>query len=137
MDGTGYPDGLKHDEIPEEGRLLAVVDAFDAMTSNRYYLGRMDFEKAIDILEKDSGTHFDPEYVQAFKKIRLDKLITILENDSIEMVDKKDLSMLSEYTIDDLMFELRDDVRKRNGFKLKKTFKKYYQQDYLQKKESE
>ncbi|MBN1348548.1 GAF domain-containing protein [candidate division KSB1 bacterium] len=135
VDGTGYPEGLKLEQIPAEGRLLAVVDAFDAMTSNRYYTGRMSFEKVIRILEQDSGTHFDPAFVKAFKKLRLDKLVEILENESAEWLDKTDLSKLSQYTIDDLIFELRFDTTRNNGFKLVDTFKKYYQQEYLKQKE--
>lgn len=135
VDGTGYPDGLKFDEIPEEGRLLAVVDAFDAMTSNRHYTDRMEFEKAIKILEEDSGSHFDPQFVEAFKKIKLDKLVKILESDSIELLDESDLNKFSDYSVNDLIFELRYDTSRHNGFDLKGTFRKYYHQDYIQKKD--
>jgi hypothetical protein len=66
IDGRGYPMGLAGDEIPEFARVLAVADAFDAMTSNRSYRGARSVEAAIADLRKWSGTHFDPALVDAF-----------------------------------------------------------------------
>lgn len=65
-DGTGYPYRLKGEEIPVEGRLLAVADAFDAMTSDRPYRSAMDPEQAIRIITEENGRQFDPRVVQAF-----------------------------------------------------------------------
>lgn len=72
FDGQGYPDKLRGDETPLEGRLLAVVDAFDAMTSNRTYRPGMPVEKAIDILAEGAGTQWDAELVDAFLRIMPD-----------------------------------------------------------------
>lgn len=66
IDGRGYPMGLAGDEIPEFARVLAVADAFDAMTSNRSYRGARSIEHAIADLRKWSGTQFDPALVDAF-----------------------------------------------------------------------
>jgi response regulator RpfG family c-di-GMP phosphodiesterase len=66
MDGAGFPDALQGDRIPREARIVAVVDAFDAMTTNRAYRPSRDFPDAIDELHSCSGTHFDPEVVRAF-----------------------------------------------------------------------
>ncbi|HEX6473384.1 MAG TPA: HD-GYP domain-containing protein [Streptosporangiaceae bacterium] len=66
MDGRGYPMGLAGDEIPEFARIIAVADAFDCMTSDRAYRGRRPIEEAVAELRKSSGTHFDPDVVQAF-----------------------------------------------------------------------
>jgi HD-GYP domain-containing protein (c-di-GMP phosphodiesterase class II) len=66
IDGKGYPDGLAGEEIPIDGRLLAVADAFDAMTSDRPYRKGMSIEKAFSILLDGAGTQWDPELVQAF-----------------------------------------------------------------------
>jgi hypothetical protein len=66
IDGLGYPSGLAGDEIPEFARVLAVADAFDAMTSNRSYRGARTTEEAIADLKKWSGTQFDPALVDAF-----------------------------------------------------------------------
>jgi len=65
-DGKGYPFGLQGNDIPLEGRLLAVADTFDAMTSNRPYRKGMDPAIAISTLEKGKGTQFDPVMVDAF-----------------------------------------------------------------------
>jgi HD domain len=66
IDGRGYPMGLAGDEIPEFARVLAVADAFDAMTSNRSYRGARPIDEAIEELRKWSGTQFDPAFVDAF-----------------------------------------------------------------------
>ncbi len=66
MDGLGYPMGLAGDEIPEFARVIAVADAFDAMTSNRSYRGARSIEDAVADLRKWSGTQFDPALVDAF-----------------------------------------------------------------------
>lgn len=65
-DGTGYPKGLKGDEIPLLSRILAIVDSFDVMTNDRPYKKAMTVEDAIVELKKCSGTQFDPELVGIF-----------------------------------------------------------------------
>lgn len=69
FDGTGYPRGLKGEEIPLGARLFMVADAFDALTSNRPYRAAIGFEEAAGIIRDKSGTHFDPKVVEAFMKI--------------------------------------------------------------------
>ena len=66
FDGHGYPDGLSGEEIPLFGRLIAVADAFDAMTSDRPYRKGMPVEKALAILEDGKGTQWDPVFVTLF-----------------------------------------------------------------------
>lgn len=79
--GTGYPDGLKGEEIPYLSRVLTVVDSFDAMTSNRPYNQRKTYDEAIIELRKFSGSQFDPviadKFIEVIKenKDRLDNLI--------------------------------------------------------------
>ena len=68
-DGEGYPNHLMHDEIPMEGRLLALTDAYDAMTTDRPYRKGMPKEDALKRLKIDSGKHFDPVMVDAFVEI--------------------------------------------------------------------
>ncbi|MCK4243021.1 MAG: PAS domain S-box protein [Dehalococcoidia bacterium] len=65
-DGRGYPDGLKGEETPRGARILAVADAYDAMTSARPYRPAMTSEQAIKILKEGAGTQWDPEVVDAF-----------------------------------------------------------------------
>lgn len=79
-DGKGYPYGLKGEEIPIEGRLLAVADTFDAMTSNRPYRKGLPAEVAVAELEKGKGTQFDPACVDALVRCyREGKIDSILQ----------------------------------------------------------
>ena len=64
--GSGYPQGLKGEEIPLCGRLMALADAYDALISQRVYKPPLTHEEAIRIIVKDKGTHFDPDIVDAF-----------------------------------------------------------------------
>jgi HD-GYP domain-containing protein (c-di-GMP phosphodiesterase class II) len=65
-DGRGYPDGLQGLEIPLAGRIIAVADTFDAMTSDRSYRKGLSAEIAIKEIKNCSGTQFDPTVVKAF-----------------------------------------------------------------------
>ena len=62
FDGRGYPDGLKGLEIPEEARIIAVADAYDAMTSNRSYRRGMEQSRVREQIEKGKGSQFDPRF---------------------------------------------------------------------------
>ena len=64
FDGTGYPDGLVGEEIPEEARIIAVADAYDAMSSNRSYRGIMSQERIREEIMNGSGTQFDPGFAE-------------------------------------------------------------------------
>ncbi|HET7481571.1 MAG TPA: HD domain-containing phosphohydrolase [Actinomycetota bacterium] len=68
-DGTGYPDGLREDEIPIEARIVSVCDAFDAMISNRPYRDAMSVVEAAEQLRANAGTQFDPLCVRLFLEI--------------------------------------------------------------------
>ena len=70
IDGTGYPDGLKGDEIPAEARIMALADVFDALVSKRCYKEAFSYDKAFSIIEHDSGTHFDAELAKVFISCR-------------------------------------------------------------------
>lgn len=81
--GGGYPDGIKGDEIPEPARIIAVADAYDAMTSYRSYRDPMPQEKVREEIEKGSGTQFDPR----FAKIMLEM---ISEDKNYNLREKKE-----------------------------------------------
>ena len=67
--GSGYPQGLKKDEIPLSGRLMAIADAYDALISKRVYKPPMRHERAVEIIRAGRGSHFDPDLVDAFLAI--------------------------------------------------------------------
>lgn len=67
-DGTGYPDGLKKQEIPQSARIVAIADVFDALTTKRCYKEPWSVDEAFDEIEKQAGTQFDPELIAIFLK---------------------------------------------------------------------
>ncbi|MCA9072441.1 MAG: HD domain-containing protein, partial [Planctomycetaceae bacterium] len=70
VDGSGYPHGLVGEEIPLMARILAVSDAWDAMTSTRSYRAKMPEERATRILRENAGTQWDTDVVEAFFQLR-------------------------------------------------------------------
>lgn len=64
-DGTGYPAGIKGEDIPIEGRIVAVADVFDALTNKRPYKEAWSVEKTMDFFQEQNGKHFDPQIVDA------------------------------------------------------------------------
>jgi adenylate cyclase len=68
-DGTGYPQGLKGTDIPIPGRVMAVVDVWDAVRSNRPYHRPLSAHEAVELIRKGRGTHFDPAVVDAFEQV--------------------------------------------------------------------
>ena len=68
-DGTGYPRGIKGDEIPISARIMAVADVFDALVAERVYKAAFPYEKAMEIITGGAGKAFDPVVVEAFTHI--------------------------------------------------------------------
>jgi putative two-component system response regulator len=66
FDGTGYPQRLTGEAIPIEGRIVAIADVFDALSSDRVYRPAFAPEKVLEIMSGDRGTHFDPDLLDAF-----------------------------------------------------------------------
>ena len=73
FDGTGYPRGLKGDQIPLGARIFAVVDTLDAMTMNRPYRKGLPYERAREEVIRFSGVQFDPRVVEAFLNVPLEE----------------------------------------------------------------
>jgi putative nucleotidyltransferase with HDIG domain len=69
-DGTGYPRGLKGEQIPLAARIFAVVDVYDALTSGRPYRKAWSKAKALEYIREQSGQHFDPQVVEAFLQMQ-------------------------------------------------------------------
>jgi len=68
-DGSGYPHGLREEQIPLAARLFSIVDVYDALTSNRPYRKAWSHEKALAYIQGESGRHFDPKVVETFSRM--------------------------------------------------------------------
>ncbi len=77
-DGTGYPDGLKGEEIPLPARIVAIADVFDALTSRRPYKEAWPMIKAVEAIRSLAGTHFDPRLVECFLSV-LPEVVDVME----------------------------------------------------------
>ena len=85
--GKGYPHGLAGEDIPLSARIMAVADVFDALVSERCYKKAFKFEDAIEIIRKDSGTHFDPKVAEAFLSAE-DEVRQVAEHFTVYKVSK-------------------------------------------------
>jgi len=69
-DGNGYPRRLKGTEIPLQGRIMAIVDVYDALVSERPYKKALSDEEAVQIIMENAGTHYDPKIAEVFYKVK-------------------------------------------------------------------
>jgi putative two-component system response regulator len=93
-DGSGYPEGLKGNDIPVSARIMAVADVYDALISSRVYKTSFSHEKAVGLIREGRGTHFDPDMVDAFLEIA-DEFYSIALNFSDSEKDVKPKAVLS------------------------------------------
>ena len=85
FDGTGYPDGLKQEQIPFLARILSVADVYDAMASDRAYRKRMEEELILKVINEGAGTQFDPDVVAAFKHVyNQGTILSYMENNLLK-----------------------------------------------------
>lgn len=123
FDGTGYYRGLKGEEIPFGGRILAVSDVFDAITSKRHYRDKMPIEKVIEIIMNGSGSHFDPLVVEKFLSIKLSKIVEVFLTENTDLVlDDEDRITLDKYNLMDLYYSIVNNCSNM----LLLVFNKYY-----------
>ena len=125
-DGKGYFLGLKGEEIPFGGRILAVCDVFDAITSKRHYRSKMAIQNAIEILTQGVDTHFDKKVVDMFLSLTCDKIINVLTCDYNIEISQNDKLLLKKYKFCDLYAILRKSQREIQEETLIQVFNKYY-----------
>lgn len=87
FDGTGYPNGLKAEQIPLCGRLMAIIDVYDALTSERVYKSAVDHEQAIKIICSERGKQFDPDLTDAF--LEIENEIRLIKEQYVQGVSRK------------------------------------------------
>lgn len=131
MDGSGYHRGLKGSEIHLSGRILAISDVFDAITSRRHYRNRMSFSKVLTILKRDAGTHFDPDCVDGFFNIPLHKISQVLIMDrGKDIRDDATLLLLPKldkhYTIGEYYKSLSKEIKSKGEADIHRIFNGLY-----------
>lgn len=125
-DGSGYYRHLKGEEIPYGGRILAVSDVFDAITSRRHYRDKMPIGNVINILLKDSGTHFDKNIVDVFLKISLDKIIKVFLTENHNSFKEEDKELLSRYNLKNIYDFINDENVTNEQKHILELFNYYY-----------
>lgn len=123
-DGSGYYRHLKGENIVYGGRILAVADVFDAITSKRHYRDKMPIKNVIDILLSGKDKHFDGKMVDEFLKISLDKIIRVFLTETNKPFKNEDAQILSEYNLKNIydFIESGDE----NSGNIVKLFEHYY-----------
>jgi HD-GYP domain-containing protein (c-di-GMP phosphodiesterase class II) len=92
IDGTGYPDGLRGDEIPLTGKIVGLADSFDAMTSRRVYRDALSIETALDEIRRGLGTQFDEAVGTVFLESAVHQLWDLIQDGSPEVYGGTDLA---------------------------------------------
>lgn len=98
-DGSGYYRHLKGEDIPYGGRILAVADVFDAITSKRHYRDKMPIQNVIDILNSGKDKHFDGKLVDAFLNIPVDKIVRVFLTENHHSLKDEDCETLSHFNL--------------------------------------
>lgn len=124
--GTGYYRHLKGEEITLGGRILAVADVFDAITSKRHYRDKMPIKNVLGIISDGAGSHFDPNLVDVFLKISLDKIVKILVSDSDIDVNEYDLKLLKSHNLYDIKNYSVSEQLNESDKAVLNIFNKYY-----------
>ena len=122
FDGSGYYRHLKGEEIPFGGRILAVSDVFDAITSKRHYRDKMPIDKVINIIKEGAGSHFDPLVVEKFLAVKLNEIVNVFCTENCLKIEDEDLITLSKYNLLDLYYSIVNNCSN----KLLIVFNKYY-----------
>ena len=126
FDGSGYYRHLKGEEITLGGRILAVADVFDAITSKRHYRDKMPIKNVLGIISDGAGSHFDPELVDTFLKISLDKIAEILLSDTKTSVNPDDLLVLKKHNLYDIKNYANSEKLNNKEKMVLDVFNKYY-----------
>ncbi|MBO6088675.1 GAF domain-containing protein [bacterium] len=123
-DGSGYYRKLSGENIPYGGRILAVADVFDAITSKRHYRDKMPIQNVIDILILGKDKHFDGKLVDEFLKIPTDKIVKVFLTESHNLLNDEDEKTLSNYNLKNIYDIISDE--NSNNKEIADLFNYYY-----------
>lgn len=125
-DGTGYYRHLQGEEITLGGRILAVADVFDAITSKRHYRDKMPIVNVLDILMKGAGSHFDKNLVDTFLSIPVNKIIKVFLSDSKTKITPADEELLKQYDLLSIHRIAVSEHKTEDNQKIADLFNRYY-----------
>ena len=125
-DGSGYYRHLKGEEITLGGRILAVADVFDAITSKRHYRDKMPIVNVIDILLKGAGSHFQKELVDTFLSIPVNKIIHVFLSENNGKMDSADEQYLGKFSLTDIYRIGTSENKTEEEQKIFDLFNSYY-----------
>ncbi len=126
FDGSGYFRGLSGDDIPLGGRILAVSDVFDAITSVRHYRDRMPMDEALKIIIDGKNKHFDSKIVDAFLSIPCDIITEVLISEFDMELKSKDKKLLSTISLKEFSDILEEETITPKQQKIVDVFNSYY-----------
>ncbi len=125
-DGTGYYRHLKGEEITLGGRILAVADVFDAITSKRHYRDKMPIANVLDILMKGAGSHFDKNLVDTFMSIPCSKIIKVFLSEYNGQMNPNDEELLKQYDLMSIYRFVNSENLSEENQKIVDLFNFYY-----------
>ena len=126
FDGSGYYRHLSGENIPYGGRILAVADVFDAITSKRHYRDKMPIQNVIDILLSGKDKHFDGKLVDTFLQISVDKIIKVFLTENHNSFKEEDRELLSKYNLFDIYSFIVNDNATEEQKNIVNLFNFYY-----------
>lgn len=125
-DGTGYFRGLKGEQIPLGGRILAVSDVFDAITSDRHYRNKMPIQEALNIMLEGKNSHFDGKIIDVFFSLSCAEVLLLMLEETNTKIKFEDLRILKKYTLNDFSKILNSRNYENNNIELVQIFNSYY-----------
>ena len=128
FDGTGYFKGLKGEEIPLGGRILAVCDVFDAITSKRHYRAKMEIKEALKIIIEGKDKHFDKKIVDAFLDISCFDILSCMRDEKAAKTSLEEENLLKEFNLEKLyaILNSENNITAQKEKMLIEIFNKYY-----------
>ncbi|MBR1460114.1 GAF domain-containing protein [bacterium] len=125
-DGSGYYRHLKGEEITLGGRILAVADVFDAITSKRHYRDKMPIKNVLNIITEGAGSHFDKELVDVFMSIPSNKIVRVFLSENNSKIQAQDEETLKHYDMNDIYRLVCADDLNNEEKRVLDLFNKYY-----------
>ena len=125
-DGSGYYRHLKGEEITLVGRILAVADVFDAITSKRHYRDKMPIKNVLNIIKDGAGSHFDKDLVEVFMSIPSNKIVRVFLSENNSKILAQDEEILKRYDLNAIYNFVCAESLNEEEQKVLDLFNRYY-----------